>query len=63
MKEVTLVLDDGTQFHGQSFGYEKNVAGEVVFNTRVAYRPELCWSDAGNNLPIGGQLWRSKVQL
>ena len=40
MKEVTLVLDDGTQFHGQSFGYEKNVAGEVVFNTAMMGYPE-----------------------
>ena len=33
MKKVTLVLSDGTRFHGKSFGYEKPVAGEVVFNT------------------------------
>ena len=29
MRKVTLVLDDGTKFHGESFGYEKPVAGEV----------------------------------
>lgn len=40
MKKVTLVLDDGTQFHGQSFGYEQNVAGEVVFNTAMMGYPE-----------------------
>lgn len=33
MKNVTLILDDGSRFHGKSFGYEKPVAGEVVFNT------------------------------
>ena len=27
------MLDDGTVFRGYSFGYERPVAGEVVFNT------------------------------
>ena len=40
MRDVTLILDDGTQFHGQSFGYEKPVAGEVVFNTAMTGYPE-----------------------
>ncbi len=40
MRNVTLVLDDGTEFHGQSFGYEKPVAGEVVFNTAMTGYPE-----------------------
>ena len=31
MRNVTLILDDGSRFHGKSFGYEKPVAGEVVF--------------------------------
>ena len=35
MRKVTLLLDDGTAFHGKSFGYEKPVAGEVVFNTAM----------------------------
>ena len=35
MKNVTLILDDGSRFHGKSFGYEKPVAGEVVFNTAL----------------------------
>ena len=35
MKDVTLVLQDGTTFKGKSFGYEKPVAGEVVFNTAM----------------------------
>ena len=39
-KKVTLLLDDGTQFHGHSFGYEKAVAGEVVFNTAMSGYPE-----------------------
>ena len=40
MKNVTLLLEDGTQFHGKSFGYEKPVAGEVVFNTAMMGYPE-----------------------
>ena len=40
MKDVTLVLSDGTQFKGKSFGYEQSVAGEVVFNTAMMGYPE-----------------------
>ncbi|MEG1580398.1 MAG: glutamine-hydrolyzing carbamoyl-phosphate synthase small subunit [Bacteroidaceae bacterium] len=40
MKHVTLILDDGSQFHGKSFGYEKPIAGEVVFNTAMMGYPE-----------------------
>ena len=40
MRSVTLVLSDGTRFHGKSFGYEKPVAGEVVFNTAMMGYPE-----------------------
>ena len=37
---ATLILDDGTTFRGYSFGYEKPVAGEVVFNTAMTGYPE-----------------------
>ena len=40
MRNVTLVLSDGTEFHGKSFGFEKAVAGEVVFNTAMMGYPE-----------------------
>ena len=40
MRNVTLILDDGTAFRGKSFGYEKPVAGEVVFNTAMTGYPE-----------------------
>ena len=40
MRNVTLILDDGTRLHGHSFGYEKPVAGEVVFNTAMTGYPE-----------------------
>lgn len=40
MRKVTLLLDDGTKFHGTSFGYEAPVAGEVVFNTAMMGYPE-----------------------
>ena len=34
------MLDDGSVFHGKSFGYEKATAGEVVFNTAMTGYPE-----------------------
>ncbi len=40
MKKATLTLDDGTQFHGHSFGYDRNVSAEVVFNTAMMGYPE-----------------------
>ncbi|MDP2973891.1 MAG: glutamine-hydrolyzing carbamoyl-phosphate synthase small subunit [Candidatus Diapherotrites archaeon] len=35
-----LVLEDGTVFEGVSFGAEKSIAGEVVFNTGMVGYPE-----------------------
>ena len=40
MRNVTLVLQDGTKFHGKSYGYDAPVAGEVVFNTAMMGYPE-----------------------
>ena len=40
MRNVTLVLEDGTKFQGKSFGYDMPVAGEVVFNTAMMGYPE-----------------------
>lgn len=40
MKDAALILDDGTVFKGKSFGYEKPVCGEVVFNTAMTGYPE-----------------------
>ena len=37
---ITLILDDGSTFHGKSFGYEGSIAGEVVFNTAMTGYPE-----------------------
>ncbi|MHB8579702.1 MAG: glutamine-hydrolyzing carbamoyl-phosphate synthase small subunit [Ignavibacteriaceae bacterium] len=39
-KVAKLVLEDGTEFSGFSFGYEKNTNGEVVFNTGMVGYPE-----------------------
>ncbi|MDH6359145.1 carbamoyl-phosphate synthase (glutamine-hydrolyzing) large subunit [Parabacteroides sp. PF5-9] len=39
-KIATLILDDGSIFQGFSFGYEKEVKGEVVFNTAMTGYPE-----------------------
>ena len=42
MDKVTLILEDGTEFLGESFGTEKSLSGEVVFNTgMVGYYESL----------------------
>ena len=35
-----LILEDGSVFHGYSFGSKKAVTGEVVFNTGMVGYPE-----------------------
>ena len=39
-KSARLILEDGTQFQGYSFGAENPVSGEVVFNTAMTGYPE-----------------------
>ena len=39
-RQAKIILDDGTEFFGWSFGAEKNVGGEVVFNTAMTGYPE-----------------------
>jgi carbamoyl-phosphate synthase small subunit len=38
--KATLILENGMEFTGRSFGYEGPVAGEVVFNTAMTGYPE-----------------------
>ncbi|MBR1838503.1 MAG: glutamine-hydrolyzing carbamoyl-phosphate synthase small subunit [Bacteroidaceae bacterium] len=33
--QATLILEDGTTFHGHSFGAPRSISGEVVFNTAM----------------------------
>jgi carbamoyl-phosphate synthase small subunit len=40
MREAKLILDDGSEFCGWSFGYDKETTGEVVFNTAMTGYPE-----------------------
>ena len=40
MKKVKLILEDGKEFVGNSFGSETSVSGEVVFNTSMSGYPE-----------------------
>lgn len=40
MKKGRLVLEDGSVFPGESFGFSRNVSGEVVFNTGMVGYPE-----------------------
>ena len=39
-KPIRLILEDGSIFEGESFGYHGAVAGEVVFNTAMTGYPE-----------------------
>jgi carbamoyl-phosphate synthase small subunit len=39
-KNIKLVLSDGTEYCGRSFGYGRSVSGEVVFNTAMVGYPE-----------------------
>ena len=39
-KTAKLILEDGNIFEGNSFGYHKSIAGEVVFNTGMVGYPE-----------------------
>ena len=39
-RKVTLILEDGSEFEGTSFGYENDTNGEVVFNTGMVGYPE-----------------------
>ncbi|MBI4210103.1 MAG: glutamine-hydrolyzing carbamoyl-phosphate synthase small subunit [Candidatus Diapherotrites archaeon] len=40
--DARLVLEDGTTFHGRSFGFPRSTSGEVVFNTgMVGYNESL----------------------
>ncbi|MEM4267258.1 MAG: glutamine-hydrolyzing carbamoyl-phosphate synthase small subunit [Candidatus Woesearchaeota archaeon] len=39
-KKAKLILEDGSSFEGFSFAAEKNVSGEVVFNTGMIGYPE-----------------------
>lgn len=40
MEKITLILEDGSKYEGNSFGADTAVAGEVVFNTGMVGYPE-----------------------
>ena len=40
MGMAKLILEDGTEFYGRSFGATHGVSGEVVFNTAMTGYPE-----------------------
>lgn len=39
-KRIKLVLEDGSEYQGKSFGFFSSTAGEVVFNTAMTGYPE-----------------------
>ena len=38
--KAKLILEDGSQFEGTAFGYQKSTSGELVFNTAMTGYPE-----------------------
>lgn len=40
-RKAWLILEDGTEFEGRSFGYEGEMMGEVVFNTSMSGYQEI----------------------
>lgn len=40
VKKAKLILEDGSEYCGESFGYESSASGEVVFNTGMVGYPE-----------------------
>lgn len=40
-KKIYLILEDGTEFEGYSFGYDADILGEVVFNTSMSGYQEV----------------------
>ena len=40
MKKATLILEDGSRYEGESFGYAGNASGELVFSTGMSGYPE-----------------------
>ena len=61
-REAVLILEDGTQYRGRSFGYEKSVSGELVFYTAMTGYPESLSDPSYNgpdpsaNIPVDRQL-------
>ena len=40
MTDIKIILEDGAEYHGKSFGYKGSAAGEAVFNTAMTGYPE-----------------------
>jgi len=40
MTDIKIILEDGTEYHGKSFGYQGSAAGELVFSTAMTGYPE-----------------------
>ena len=40
MTDIKIILEDGAEFSGKSFGYQGSAAGELVFNTAMTGYPE-----------------------
>lgn len=49
MTSIKLILEDGTEIKGKSFGFEKSTVGEVVFNTAMTGYPESLTDPSHHN--------------
>lgn len=49
LQKAALVLEDGTLFHGTSWGCEGSVCGEIVFNTSPTGYQEICTDPSYSN--------------
>ena len=41
MTDIKIILEDGAEFHGKSFGYTDSASGEVVFDSAMTGYPEM----------------------
>ena len=48
-KKCSLILEDGTEFEGKSFGYEAENPGELVFNTSMSGYQEILTDPSYSN--------------
>jgi hypothetical protein len=56
MREAKLILDDGSQFCGWSFGYDADTTGEVVLNKSQQATLAQNLQGGGGNLKVTGVL-------
>ena len=54
MTDIKIILEDGAEYHGKSFGYQGSAAGEAVFNTATV--PVMYLLDENFDIILRGNL-------